>query len=61
MNPDQLDMTELPPLTLLDVTGRLKYALRPMADDELITINGCMFAAEEFRFLLTKLAEGTEP
>ena len=55
MNPDQLYFTELPPLDLADVRDRLIHALRPLDDDYRITINGSMFAAEEFRFLLANL------
>jgi len=58
MAPDQIDFVELPPLTLKDVADRLKYALDPMGDADIICINGSLFAAEEFRFLLTKLPKG---
>ena len=57
MAPDQIDFVELPPLTLKDVADRLKYALDPMGDADIICINGSLFAAEELTVAFHKSLE----
>ena len=58
MNPDQLYFDKDEILELRAVRTKLLDALRPLDENDLITIGGSLFTATEFRFLVTHLPEG---